>query len=158
MLLAVAITQGGFTTHSMNMGQRYMQLSNTYAFNKDGSIPLHISQPPPNPNLFQSGPALLRVVTNGIPRNGTLLIVSNGQFSGQPTLPVSPLPNSIQLNSASGTAPQSGTGSTQSRLHTVEIIAAIVGAISVIGVAGGVFGMYIARRRKAAAMHMAPGA
>jgi len=153
----VAITRGGFTTHAMNMGQRYMQLNNTYTVNKDGSITLHVSQPPPNPNLFQPGPALLWVAINGIPSNGTLLIVGNGQVSEQPTLPVSPLPNSIQLNSASGTA-QSGNGSTQSKSHTIEIVAAIVGAIAVIGVAGGVIGMYVARRRKAAAMHVAPGA
>jgi hypothetical protein len=42
----VAITRGGFTTHAMNMGQRYMQLNNTYTVNKDGSITLHVSQPP----------------------------------------------------------------------------------------------------------------
>ena len=147
----VAITRGGFTTHAMNMGQRYMQLKNTYTVNRDGSITLHVAQPPPNANLFQPGPALLWVVINGIPSNGTMLIVGNGQISNQPLLPESELPPSVRLDSVSGTGSNnehnSGGASTTSR--TPLIIGGIIGAIVLIGlaVAGGVW----IRKRKAAA-------
>jgi hypothetical protein len=73
----------------MNMGQRYMQLKNTFTVNRDGSITLHVAQPPPNAKLFQPGPALFWVVINGIPSNATMLIVGNGQISNQPLLPES---------------------------------------------------------------------
>jgi len=65
----VVLSRGGFTTHAMNMGQRHLQLNNTYTVNSDGSYVLHVSQVPPNPNLLTPGPALLFVVVDGIPSN-----------------------------------------------------------------------------------------
>ena len=47
----VVLSRGGFTTHAMNMGQRYLQLNNTYTINSDSSITLHVAQVPPNPAL-----------------------------------------------------------------------------------------------------------
>jgi hypothetical protein len=145
----VAITRGGFTTHAMNMGQRYMQLNNTYTVNSNGSITLHVAQPPPNPNLFQPGPAMLWVVIDGIPSNGTFLIVGTGDFGTQPTQAASTLPNSVQLNSASGSAKGGNTSSTTS--HTAELIGIIVGGIAVIGIVGAFIGIFLAKRRRARA-------
>lgn len=107
----VSIIRPGFTTHAMNMGQRYMQLNNTYTVNKDGSLTLHVAQAPPNPNLFQPGPALFFVTINGIPSNGTMITVGNGQIGTQPTAAVAELPASIRLDNASGTAAGSNSSS-----------------------------------------------
>lgn len=105
----VVIMRPGFTTHAMNMGQRLMQLNNTYTVNQDGSLTLHVAQAPPNPNLFQPGPALLFVVVNGIPSNGTMVTVGSGSIGTQPTAAPAQLPASVRLNSAQGTGSSSNT-------------------------------------------------
>jgi hypothetical protein len=157
----VVLVRGGFTTHAMNMGQRYMQLNNTYTVQTDGSITLHCAQAQPNPNLLQPGPALLFVTINGIPSNGTMVIVGNGQIGLQPTSPPSSLPSSVRVDSASGSADGSATDSgagnagtndsTGSTSNTGTIIGAVVGGIAVIGFLGALLGFFLARRRRAAA-------
>ncbi|KZP14381.1 copper radical oxidase [Athelia psychrophila] len=99
----VVLTRGGFTTHGMNMGQRMLQLSNTYTVNSDGSLTLHTAQVPPNPSLLTPGPCLLFVVINGIPSHGTMVSVGNGKIGTQPTSSTSALPANVKLASASGT-------------------------------------------------------
>jgi hypothetical protein len=149
----VVLSRGGFTTHAMNMGQRHLQLNNTYTVNSDGSIVLHVAQVPPNPSLLTPGPALFFVVVNGIPSNGTMVQVGNGQIGQQPTSTASVLPANVQLASASGSAggstatssPTSGASS-----HTGMIIGGIVGAVAVIGILGALFGICLSRRRRAA--------
>jgi len=157
----VVILRGGFTTHAMNMGQRYMQLNNTYTVQSDGTIILHCSQAHPNPNLLQPGPALLFVTIYGIPSNGTMVIVGNGQIGQQPTSSPSVLPQNVRMNSASGTANGTGTNSgsgssstgssrssSGSPSHTGTIVGAVVGGIAVILALVGFF--LIRRRRRAA--------
>jgi Domain of unknown function (DUF1929) len=144
----------GFTTHAMNMGQRIMQLNNTYNVQANGTIILHTAQLPPNPNLFQPGPAFLFVTINGIPSNGTYVIVGNGQISTQPTNPVSVLPASVRTNTAYGSAPNSSSSNgSSSSSHTGLIIGAVVAGIAAVGVLGAVFGIRVARRRRAAALN-----
>ncbi|KAJ6577589.1 glyoxal oxidase N-terminus-domain-containing protein [Mycena capillaripes] len=106
----VSVVRGGWTTHAMNMGQRYIQLNNTFTVNKDGSIVLHVSQMHPNPNLFQPGPALLFVVMNGIPSNGTYVLIGSGNVEPQPTADASVLPASVLVADAHGSAGTSGGG------------------------------------------------
>ncbi|GJE92328.1 glyoxal oxidase N terminal domain-containing protein [Phanerochaete sordida] len=141
----VVIIRPGFTTHAMNMGQRYMQLNNTYTVNSDGSITLHVAQAPPNPNLFQPGPALLFVTVNGIPSNGTLVTVGNGQIGTQPTAAIAELPASVRLDSAKGTGAGSSTGGSNSTTttnqssgasHTGPIVGGIIAAIALVGILG----------------------
>ena len=148
---SVVLSRGGFTTHAMNMGQRHMQLNNTYTVNSDGSYVLHVAQAPPIPNVFQPGPALLFVVVNGIPSNGTLLIVGSGNIETQPTSAASDLPPSIQNDASkgSGSSSSSSGGNSSSGPSTGVIVASVVGAIALIGIIGAVFGMYVARRRRA---------
>ncbi|KAF4585155.1 hypothetical protein EYR40_001992 [Pleurotus pulmonarius] len=155
----VVIIRGGFTTHAMNMGQRYLQLNNTYTVKSDGSITLHVAQAPPNPNIFQPGPAFLFVTINGIPSNGTLLILGNGQMGKQPTSDASALPPSIRLDSAAGSGDGSSTSSGTDHgsensggtgVSTGVIVGGIVGAIAVVGIIGALIGIFIARRRRAA--------
>jgi len=147
----VVLIRPGFTTHAINMGQRFLQLNNTYTVNKDGSIVLHVAQVPPNPALLTPGTALCFVVVNGIPSNGTMVQVGNGQIGQQPTSSASVLPASVQLSSASGTAGGDGGNSASGTSHTGVIIGGIVGAVAVIGILGALFGICLSRRRRAAA-------
>jgi galactose oxidase-like protein len=98
----VWLIRPGFTTHAMNMGQRIMQLNNTFTVQGNGTITLHTAQLPPSPNLFQPGPALLFVTINGIPSNGTFVTVGSGKIQKQPTAAVSVLPASVKSGSGGG--------------------------------------------------------
>ncbi|KAL4063440.1 glyoxal oxidase [Scleroderma citrinum] len=104
----VVLSRSGFSTHAMNMGQRHLQLNNTYTVNNDGSYVLHVSQVPPNPNLLTPGPALLFVVVNGIPSNGTMVIVGTGQVETQPTTAASSLPSSVTATSLPSSSGNTG--------------------------------------------------
>ena len=153
---SVWLMRPGFTTHAMNMGQRAMALNTSYTVNSDGSFVLHVSQPPPNPNLLQPGPVFVFVTVNGIPSNGTLAIVGNGQFGDQPTTDQQPLPDPVRLDSASGSANSNGsassdTSSSGGSSHTGIVIGAIIGAIVIVGVVGAGIGIFLQRRRRSAA-------
>jgi len=143
----------GFTTHAMNMGQRVLQLNHTFTVESNGTIILHTAQPPPNPNLFQPGPAMLFVTISGVPSNGTFLIVGNGQFGEQPTSAAAVLPTNVRSTSASGSAPSSSSssGGNDTSSHTGLIIGAVVAGIAAVGIVGAAFGIYLARRRRSAA-------
>ncbi|KAJ7043989.1 glyoxal oxidase N-terminus-domain-containing protein [Mycena alexandri] len=152
----VALLRPGWTTHAMNMGQRYMQLNNTYTVNKDASITLHVSQAHPNANLFQPGPAWVYVVVNGIPSNGTAVIVGSGSVGTQPSSPPAPLPESVTLASASGSGSGSGTDSSSasasassSTSHTGAIVGGAIGGLVVLGLIGAGAAVWIARRKRA---------
>ncbi|KAI9453589.1 hypothetical protein HD554DRAFT_2179352 [Boletus coccyginus] len=96
-------------------GPAFLQLNNTYTV-------------PPNPNLLTPGPCLMFVLINGIPSNGTMVIVGNGQIGpGQDT--------------------QTGSGSSSNKGVIVGIV---VGVIAAIGIVSGIFGVLAARRRRAA--------
>ena len=155
------IQRGGFTTHAMNMGQRLLQLNNTYTVNADGSIVLHVAQPPPNPNIFTPGPAFMFINVHGIPSNGSYLIVGSGQVGTQPTSPASVLPANILLSSASGTASGSSTnngtssndntvGDQKGKTSSAAVIGGIVGGVAILALLGTVIGVYLARRNRAA--------
>jgi hypothetical protein len=106
----VWLIRQGFTTHAMNMGQRSMQLNNTYTVQSDGTIIVHTAQLPPNPNLFQPGPAFVFVTISGIPSNGSFVTVGNGQIGNQPTAPASVLPGNFRTGDTSS-APTNTTSS-----------------------------------------------
>lgn len=155
----VMVMRPGFTTHAMNMGQRSLQLNNTYTVQDNGTIVLHVAQMPPNPNIYQPGPALVFVTVNGIPSNGTYVIIGSGQIGTQPTSAVADLPANVRSSSAKGT----GTGTSASNSstsnnnspngavsHTGPIIGGIVGAVALVALLGAVIGVCISRRRRAA--------
>jgi Domain of unknown function (DUF1929) len=121
----VWLIRPGFSTHAMNMGQRIMQLNNTFTVQNDGTIVLHTAQLPPYPNLFQPGPAFLFVTISGIPSNGTYVLVGNGQIGPQPRAPASVLPPSVR--SASSVS-HSGTshGTSKNRAMAVHVVAGLV--------------------------------
>ena len=131
----VVLSRGGFTTHAMNMGQRHLQLNNTYSVNQDGSYVLYVSQVPPNANLLTPGPALLFVVVNGVPSNGTMVIVGTGNVETQPTAAAMALPAVVTSTSTSAASQKSGAEGTN---RGVELMIGVV-AGCVLGLLG-VFG------------------
>jgi len=95
---------------SQNMGQRLVEVELSYTGNADGSGILHCSNLPPNPAIFQPGPAckwlfpssvstptlsllvVLFVVVDNVPSLGTLVMVGSGEITQQNVLPPAPLP------------------------------------------------------------------
>jgi hypothetical protein len=159
----VAVQRGGFTTHAMNMGQRFLQLNNTYTVKEDGSIVLHVSQMPPIPEIFQPGPAFVFVTVKGVPSNGTYVIVGSGNIEAQTKLAVAALPASVKMDNVKGTASDSstttgsnggsggsGSDSAAGGSNKTTIIAAVVGAVAGIALLGALVGIFLARRRRAA--------
>jgi hypothetical protein len=147
----VTLLRGGFTTHAMNMGQRAMQLRNTFTVNTDGSIILHVAQPPPNPYIFQPGPGFLYVVINGVPSNGSYVIVGNGQIGPQSTASDSTLPDSVRADASTSGSGEAGTNgrSNSTSSNKILIIGGIVGAIAVLGLLGALIGIMVRRKRAA---------
>lgn len=103
----VVVIRGGFHTHAMGMGMKYLQLNSTYDLdpNTNTSV-LHVSQMPgdPGPTLYQPGPAMMFLVVNGVPSMGQFIMVGNGQMGEQPTAANAALPASSikQLNTDTG--------------------------------------------------------
>ncbi|KAH8117140.1 hypothetical protein DFH11DRAFT_1815615 [Phellopilus nigrolimitatus] len=120
--------------HAMNMGRRAMALNSTYTVNQDGSFVLHVSQPPPNPNLLQPGPVFIHVTVKGIPSDGAYAIVGSGDFGTQLTQGIQTLLNPVRLDSATS--------------HTGAIIGGIVGAVVVIGAIGAIVGICMKSRKR----------
>lgn len=55
----------------MNFGQRYLELATSYTKNSEtGQVTMHVSQMPPNPNVFVPGPAMIYLVVDGVPSIG----------------------------------------------------------------------------------------
>ncbi|KAH7323340.1 glyoxal oxidase [Rhizoctonia solani] len=90
----VVVIRPGFSTHALNMGQRYIQLDSSYTGNEDNSGVLHVSQLPPNPAIFPPGPALVFVVVDGVPSIGQTIMVGSGKIETQPTQTAAALPQS----------------------------------------------------------------
>ncbi|EIN04797.1 hypothetical protein PUNSTDRAFT_108074 [Punctularia strigosozonata HHB-11173 SS5] len=159
----VVLARPGWTTHAMNMGQRHLQLNNTYTVNSNGSITLHVSQVPPNPNLLTPGPALFFVNVHGVPSNGTFVIVGSGNIEQQPTAAQAELPASVRLDGVSGSGDGSSSsgpsssgssgdkGSTSGTSHTGAIAGGVIAGVAALAIAA-IAGVLIARRRRAARM------
>ncbi|KDN52350.1 copper radical oxidase [Tilletiaria anomala UBC 951] len=88
------VIRPGFSTHAMNMGQRSLQLANTYVVNDDGSVTYTVNPMPTNPNLFVAGPALLFCTINGVPSLGKFISV------GVDMAQVGNVPWKVQVGSA----------------------------------------------------------
>lgn len=101
----VNVVRGGFSTHAMSMGQRFLELSTSYTIDPDNNrTTLHVSQMPPNAALFQPGPVMLFLVLDGVPSWGEYIIVGSGNIGTQPTAAAETLPSSNTLVSASAVA------------------------------------------------------
>ncbi|PPR02765.1 hypothetical protein CVT24_002239 [Panaeolus cyanescens] len=159
----VTLIRTGFSTHAMQMGQRYLQLENTYTVNKDGSITLHVSQLPRNPNLFQPGPAFLYVNVHDVPSKGTYVIVGSGRVEQQPVGAEVKLPDSVRLdNVQGGTSGNSNAGNNNNgnagksdtdgeKSSNTVLIASIAGGAVVLAIIGAIVFVVMRRRRAAEA-------
>lgn len=111
----VEVIRTGFSTHSMNMGMRSLQLNTSYTGDASaGTAVLHVSQMPPNAALFPPGPALLFVVVNGIPSIGQEILVGTGQIETQPVSDATVLPVStgnLKVTTSSSSTSSSKSGS-----------------------------------------------
>lgn len=155
----VVLIRSGFSTHAMQMGQRYLQLKNTFTVNKDGTITLHVSQLPPNANIFQPGPAFLYVNINDVPSVGKYLIVGSGQIEQQPIAAEGKLPDSVRLDNVKGGTTgnangNGGDGATKDKdsekpSNNVMIISIAAGAAALAVIGAIIF--IVMRRRRAAA-------
>jgi Domain of unknown function (DUF1929) len=128
----VWLMRQGFTTHAMNLGQRAMQLNNTYSVQNDGTITIHTAQLPPSPNLFTPGPAFLFVTIAGIPSNGTYVIVGSGQLGPQPTSAASVLPASTRNEQASNSGNGNGGSSSPKKNGAARVWARCDGLVSLV--------------------------
>lgn len=80
------------------MGQRYVQLENTYTGFSNSTAVLHVSQLPPNPAILAPGPALILVVVNGVPSVGRQVMIGWGILCVQQILAIGDLPASQMVS------------------------------------------------------------
>lgn len=159
----IMVIRPGWTTHAMSMGQRSLQLNNTYTVNKDGSIVYHVSQMPPNANIFQPGPAFVFVTINGVPSNGSYVIVGSGKIETQTMNPVDNLPANVLDDSASGSGSSNnnnntnntGSNGASSSLSGGAVGGIVAAAIAVLAIFGTA--LFLLRRRRAAAQRLRSG-
>lgn len=139
----VVVIRQGFSTHAMNMGQKALRLNSTYSVSDSGGVTIHVSQMPPNANLFQPGPAFVYVVINGVPSNGTMVIVGNGQIGNQSTDAVVDLPASTNSSNPTGTSAQGGgngnTGSASGLAGQRSNILALAGMLGAVAAGAALF-------------------
>ncbi|OAX37361.1 glyoxal oxidase [Rhizopogon vinicolor AM-OR11-026] len=98
----VMVMRTGFSTHTMNMGMRSVQLNNTFTGNADGSGVLHVSPLPPSAAIMPPGPALLFVVVNGVPSVGIQVMCGSGNIEQQKMLTAPSLPSSSIVQQQNG--------------------------------------------------------
>lgn len=116
------------------MGQRFVQLENTYTGFDNNTGILHVSQLPPNPAILVPGPAFIFVVVNGVPSVGAQVMIGSGELGAQPTLPIGDLPASAivkNLGSSNSKSDNSGSLNSPHWIHSaiwaVVIVAAAFG-------------------------------
>ncbi|PFH46183.1 copper radical oxidase [Amanita thiersii Skay4041] len=115
----VVVIRPGFSTHAMNMGQRFVQLDSTYTGGtNDKKAILHVQQLPPNPAILAPGPAYLFVVVKGVPSVGVQVMVGSGQLGKQQAQAVQSLPASVMVQAVdpdSSNTPSSGNPHSSAR-------------------------------------------
>ncbi|KAG1751354.1 glyoxal oxidase, partial [Suillus paluster] len=129
----VIVMRTGFSTHTMNMGMRSVQLQSTFTGNLDGSGVLHVSQLPPNAAVLPPGPALLFVVVNSVPSVGIQVMCGSGKIEKQNMLPVQSLPSANIIQHQEGQKQISGTSFlVHSSRSVLVIIMKYIAAVSAI--------------------------
>lgn len=90
----VTLVRTGFSTHSMNMGQRFLELNHTHTGYANNTATLHVHQLPPSSSIFPPGPALLFVVVDDVPSVAVQVMVGSGKIGKQPVAQIPLLPES----------------------------------------------------------------
>ncbi|GAA5975977.1 hypothetical protein JCM21900_005509 [Sporobolomyces salmonicolor] len=136
----VSLVRPGFSTHAMQMGQRYVQLENSYTGHPNGSATLHVSQLPPNPALLVPGPAMLFVVVDGIPSVAEFVMVGNGVVGAQPISSPSVLATSSDARkgtSTSSSASSASSGKTNAATNGSSLTAVVGKAVAGLALLAG---------------------
>ncbi|KAG5335700.1 hypothetical protein C0989_000621 [Termitomyces sp. Mn162] len=129
----VIVIRPGFSTHAMNMGQRFVQLENTYTgYASNNSAVLHVSQLPPNPAILAPGPALVFVVVNGVPSVGVQIMAGSGTLEKQAILSIGDLPESsvTPTDVAHAMSQTSGARSVGKRPQLLFCVAVLLGWVA----------------------------
>ncbi|KXN90309.1 Galactose oxidase [Leucoagaricus sp. SymC.cos] len=134
----VVVIRTGFSTHSMNMGQRYVELESTYGASPNKSGFLRVSQMPPNPAIMAPGPAFLFVIVDGVPSIGIQVMVGSGQLGNQKILPVEPLPEASMPKGSKDFKTSSAGRSLKELLNTLAVIFLGTLGMALVLVFGGV--------------------
>jgi len=111
-------------------------------------VTIHCSQIPPNANLFQPGPAFLYVVINGIPSNGSMVIIGNGKIGKQDVdtalfvLPASSY--STKFPTESNTESEDGNKGTGAAMGSTgrrsgALLTTLVGVLGAVATGAGLF-------------------
>uniref|UniRef100_A0A8H7Y6W4 Copper radical oxidase n=1 Tax=Psilocybe cubensis TaxID=181762 RepID=A0A8H7Y6W4_PSICU len=135
----VVIIRTGFSTHAMNMGQRYVELASSYTgFAANNTGVLHVSQLPPNPAIIAPGPAFIFVVVNGVPSVGQQVMLGSGSIGKQKKLTVADLPptNIVQGSSAAGSSNQDSKNSAVSAYVTSGWLYALCCGVAILMASG----------------------
>jgi hypothetical protein len=140
---SVVIIRTGFSTHGMNMGQRFLQLDSTYtAYEANNSATLHVSQVPPNPAILAPGPALLFVVVGGVPSVGVQVMIGSGRLGTQTISAIGDLPESSFVSASSA----DGTGGAQAQGDNNGALSRMAGGQQLFGPLGLVVGLVLCAR------------
>lgn len=146
----VVIIRGGFSTHAVQWGQRYLELETSYLINMEtGSSTLYVSQMPPNPAIFTPGPALIFLVVDGVPSEGQYVMIGSGAIGDQPISTATSLPTSSVYTppTTSTEATPSATSVSQQNSKTgaaglrVPLPSSAMGSLVIFGVAAALFSM-----------------
>ncbi|KJA20047.1 copper radical oxidase [Hypholoma sublateritium FD-334 SS-4] len=109
---SVVIIRPGFSTHAINMGQRFAELNTSYtAYEGNNTAVIHVSQLPPNPAIIAPGPAFVFVVVKGVPSIGQQVMLGSGQLGTQTVLAVSDLPVASVVAAPAATSSSANTKS-----------------------------------------------
>lgn len=133
----VVVLRSGFSTHTMNMGQRAVLLDHSYTISSNGTAKLYVSQLPPNPAIMPPGPAYLFLVVNGVPSIGVPVMVGSGKIETQKMGPNQPLPQSViaPLTSSESQKTSSGASSVMDygkadAMHWLKTAGALLAVLS----------------------------
>lgn len=134
----VNIIRGGFSTHAVQWGQRFLELETSYLIdNSTNTTTLFVSQMPPNAALFSPGPALMFLVLDGVPSNGLYIMIGSGQIETQTIETAVTLPTASTVvaptTTTSAAATSTQVNATSGALTSVSLpagISALIGLVS----------------------------
>lgn len=134
----VVIIRPGFNTHAIGFGQRMIQLRSSYTIDMNSNTTtLHVGQisaAQGGPTLFQPGPALIFLVVQGVPSQGKMIMVGNGQMGTQPTSTDPTLPTSTVIAKVVESSTTSASGTSQNTKSAAGKGFEVVGVMGLLGV------------------------
>lgn len=137
----IMVIRPGFSTHAMNMGQRSLQLDNSYEVLDNGDVNFIVNPMPTNQNIFVAGPALFFVTVNGVPSKGKQVLIGKENLgnvpyklkSGDEPAPLPEKKNNPKFNAKLNQSPSSlGKSAENNSLSGGAIAGIVVGIIAAV--------------------------